>query len=126
MFEFKNDNINKRRNKYIASASLHSKAIVIDDNITWIGSFNLDERSALYNTEIVALIYSHELAKEVKEKMKEYMNDKKSWQVFLINNKPYWRTIRQGKEIITNICPDTSLGQRMLMEILKVVPERLL
>lgn len=126
VFEFKNDNINKRRNKYIASASLHSKAIVIDDNITWIGSFNLDERSALYNTEIVALIYSHELAKEVKEKMKEYMNDKKSWQVFLIGNKPYWRTIRQGKEIITNICPDTSLGQRMLMEILKVVPERLL
>lgn len=126
VYEFKNDSSNKRKNKYIASASLHSKAIVIDDNITWIGSFNLDERSALYNTEIVALIYSHELAKEVKEKMKEYMNDKKSWQVFLIGNKPYWRTIRHGKEIITNICPDTTLGQRMLMEILKVVPERLL
>lgn len=126
VYEFKNDSSNKRKNKYIASASLHSKAIVIDDNITWIGSFNLDERSALYNTEIVALIYSHELAKEVKERMKEYMNDKKSWQVFLVGNKTYWRTIRHGKEIITNVCPDTTLGQRMLMEFLKIVPERLL
>lgn len=37
---------------------LHSKTIVIDDNVTAVGSANLDYRSLEYNLETVAFIYS--------------------------------------------------------------------
>jgi putative cardiolipin synthase len=42
--------------------SLHSKFAVIDDEISLIGSYNLDPRSKFLNSEDVVLIYSEEFA----------------------------------------------------------------
>ena len=44
---------------------LHSKAIVIDRRVSFIGSMNLDPRSATINTELGAVIDSPELAREL-------------------------------------------------------------
>ena len=41
---------------------LHSKTVVIDDNVTAVGSANLDYRSLEYNLETVAFIYSRAVA----------------------------------------------------------------
>lgn len=39
-------------------ASLHANVSVFDGRITWIGSFNLDPRSAGPNTELAVVIHS--------------------------------------------------------------------
>ena len=44
---------------------LHAKLVVIDHRISFIGSMNLDPRSATINTELGALIDSPELAREL-------------------------------------------------------------
>jgi cardiolipin synthase len=46
---------------------LHSKAIVIDDFISIVGSCNLDERSFGQNFEASAFIYDPETAQKLKE-----------------------------------------------------------
>lgn len=51
------------RNK--VSTSLHTKAFAVDDKYTFIGSYNLDPRSANINTELGVLIEDKELAKSI-------------------------------------------------------------
>ena len=50
--------LHDRERKQSSFSVLHSKTMVFDDNISWIGSFNLDPRSAYYNTENVAIFLS--------------------------------------------------------------------
>ncbi len=50
-------------------ATLHTKVIVFDRDTVFIGSFNLDPRSADLNTEVGLIIYSKELARQVIEYM---------------------------------------------------------
>jgi len=54
---------------------LHSKAIVVDDYISIIGSANLDERSFNQNFELNAFIYEHHTARKLKQL---FMNDIKN------------------------------------------------
>ncbi|MCY1396946.1 Cardiolipin synthase C [compost metagenome] len=49
-----------------SSASLHSKAIVFDRRHVFIGSFNFDPRSALWNTEVGIIVDSPELAERTR------------------------------------------------------------
>jgi len=46
---------------------LHSKAIVIDDSISIVGSCNLDERSFVHNFEANAFIYETKTALKLKD-----------------------------------------------------------
>ncbi|KAG1694858.1 Epimerase family protein [Nymphon striatum] len=58
---------------------LHSKSMVIDDEITVIGTFNLDPRSANLNTESIAIIPSREVTKDVKLGMLEEIKPENAW-----------------------------------------------
>lgn len=50
-----------------SDSSLHSKAIIFDRQKSFIGSFNFDPRSVLWNTEVGVLVDSPELAGQVRE-----------------------------------------------------------
>ena len=69
VYEFMRGEENNRRKKDKHAfrqhffSVMHSKTIVFDENISWIGSFNLDPRSAYYNTENVAIFESKHLQK---------------------------------------------------------------
>jgi len=52
---------------FYKSGFLHSKLIVIDDNLTVIGSANMDFRSFEHNFEINAFVYQKDFAIEMKE-----------------------------------------------------------
>lgn len=55
MYEFKPDNPGRTRRHQLLGArrsSLHAKAFVIDQERHFVGSFNLDPRSAIHNTEM--------------------------------------------------------------------------
>ena len=62
---------------------LHAKSMVIDDEITVIGTFNLDPRSANLNTECITIIHSKEIAKGVKEGMEIEFLPGNSWETTL-------------------------------------------
>ncbi len=62
---------------------LHSKSMVIDDEITVIGTFNLDPRSANLNTESITIMPSKALTKDVKKGMLEEMLPENAWRTTL-------------------------------------------
>ena len=60
--------------------ALHAKSMVIDDKILFIGTFNLDPRSANLNTEVGMLVESVDLARQVTESIERDMAPGNSWQ----------------------------------------------
>ncbi len=63
--------------------ALHAKSMVIDDRLIFIGTFNLDPRSANLNTEVGVLIESRELAEQLKDSIERDMQPENSWQTTL-------------------------------------------
>jgi putative cardiolipin synthase len=71
---------------------LHTKAAVVDMRYSFIGSMNLDPRSANINTEMGAIIDSPELAADLRALMLRDMSSDNAWAVTLDNNgKLWWR-----------------------------------
>ncbi len=60
--------------------ALHAKSMVIDDKLVFIGTFNLDPRSANLNTEVGVLIESTELARQLTENIERDILPQNSWQ----------------------------------------------
>lgn len=80
-----------------SDSSLHSKAIVFDRRKTFIGSFNFDPRSVLWNTEVGVLVDSPELAEYTRDLAVQGMAPALSYQVKLVGNKLVWVTEDHGK-----------------------------
>lgn len=59
---------------------LHAKSMVVDGQITVIGTFNLDPRSANLNTECVVVVDSKEIAAGVLNGFEVEFNAKNSWE----------------------------------------------
>lgn len=113
-----------RERKQSSFSVLHSKTIVFDDDISWIGSFNLDPRSAYYNTENVAIFESKEFADKLREMI---INDTKtSWQVTMEDGEPVWTGSRPGdkKPRVYHKSPDTTIFRRIWKNITNLVPEK--
>lgn len=125
IYEFRNEGY-KVYNRHNSGASLHSKTIVVDDKISWIGSFNLDGRSALYNTEVIAAFFNDDFAKLLRIAMEQDMSEYVSWHLFEDNGNTKWKTNKNGKEITATHCPDTSIIKRLVTFLLKLVPEKLI
>jgi phosphatidylserine/phosphatidylglycerophosphate/cardiolipin synthase-like enzyme len=60
---------------------LHAKTMTIDDNITVIGTYNLDPRSANLNTESLTVIRSKQINDSVKGAMLVEMAPENAWKV---------------------------------------------
>jgi putative cardiolipin synthase len=59
--------------------AIHAKSMVIDDQIIFIGTFNLDPRSANLNTEVGVLIENQELARQLSESIERDIRPENSW-----------------------------------------------
>lgn len=60
---------------------LHAKSMVVDGEITVIGTFNLDPRSANLNTECVVIMQSKKITEKVLEGMNEEFKPENSWEI---------------------------------------------
>lgn len=89
---------------------LHAKSMVIDDQITVIGTFNLDPRSANLNTESVTIIPSKIISTKVKQGMIEEMQPENAWRTTL-----EWNP--DGEE---------SFIKRLRVKLRRVVPKNIL
>lgn len=104
-----------------SKASLHSKSIVFDDNIAWIGSFNLDPRSINLNTESVVIFNNPQFAKALKNDLIEDM--KYAWHVHDRHGKTYWNGEHDGAMETFTYPPDTNIWTRLLKTFSKILPE---
>lgn len=59
--------------------ALHAKTMVIDEEILYIGTFNLDPRSANLNTEVGVLVSNRALAKQVENAIHQDIRPENSW-----------------------------------------------
>lgn len=106
--------------------SLHSKSMIIDDKIVAVGSFNLDYRSAMLNTESIVFFKSPELAKELRQITESQMQD--SYKIVCDSHTKacHWELNDDGKIHIFYKPPNTSLWLRFYKTMAKIMPEKLL
>nr|MDQ2733766.1 phospholipase D family protein [Pseudomonadota bacterium] len=94
---------------------LHAKTAVIDKRIVFIGSMNLDPRSASTNTEFGMFIDSRALAKE----LLRVVNIAKLESAYEVRFAPksttqlQWLTIQDDKETILTVEPESSFWMRV-------------
>ncbi len=60
---------------------LHNKALVQDDRIAMVGSYNLDPRSANYNTEVGIVIWDEQFANALRNMIERQMSPGNIWVV---------------------------------------------
>jgi len=113
-----------RERKQSSFSVLHSKTIVFDDDISWIGSFNLDPRSAYYNTENVAIFESKEFADKLRDMI--IKDTQTSWRVTMEDGQPVWtgRRPQDPEPRVYHRSPDTTIFRRALKVLTKLVPEK--
>jgi len=117
-------NVHDRERKRSCFSVMHSKTIVFDDHISWIGSFNLDPRSAYYNTENVAIFESAEFAEKLRNLIMTDATD--SWKLRYAGGRTIWtgkHTPDEPPETHYR-CPDTSIFRRALKTLAKFIPEK--
>ena len=68
---------------------LHAKSMVIDNEITVIGTFNLDPRSANLNTECIVIVHSDKISQGVSKGMEIEFKPENSWETTFKSNPDY-------------------------------------
>jgi putative cardiolipin synthase len=120
------------RERYIAHAAtskahlaLHGKAAVFDRKIVFVGSFNLDPRSAALDTETVFVVQSPELAAQLLQAFATDFEPANAWRIGKVagKNKVGWITEQPSKPVLEPHDPASS-WRRFVRSIEKVLPIR--
>lgn len=105
------------------NVSLHSKTIVFDERITWVGSFNLDPRSVSLNTESVVIFDNPQFALALKKMIQSQMRE--SWEVVEFGGSIHWRGYNNlGEYEIHSSSPNASILLRVVNVLAKILPEK--
>ena len=101
-----------------SNASLHAKALVIDQKIVFIGSLNMDERSAKINSELGLVINSAEIAREVTSLLDDISTDGSYKLQLDQHDHVEWVSGDGGTQKIWHTDPATSRTERIWLTIL--------
>lgn len=129
LYEFKSSQaVPKSKDKGLtgsSATSLHAKTFIVDRERLFIGSLNLDPRSAKLNTEMGLLVYSPQLAAQIEDNLNQHTMQT-AYQVSLDeNNKLQWTDPETGE--VSRNEPEAGFWKRWLSRFLSVLPiERLL
>jgi putative cardiolipin synthase len=106
-----------------SKASLHTKAMVIDGRWAFVGSMNLDPRSANLNTEMGVLVESPELAAQLREQFAHNAAPELSYRVVLEEGEGLvWYDRVRGVDRRLEREPDASAGRRLSVTLMRVLP----
>ena len=98
-------------------ASLHSKAVIIDQRLAVIGSMNLDLRSQLKNSEVGLVIRSTALSQEATRQIENTMNTA-AYRLERRDGKYYWRAPQGASYGDEKREPGASTKLRVLVRVL--------
>ena len=106
-----------------SNAALHTKAIVFDRDSVFVGSFNLDPRSADINTEMGLYVESPELARQLIAYMDEAVLPYNAYRVELDEDgRLVWKTVKDGEPVVYTKEPETTFWQRFNSGFIKMLP----
>ena len=106
----------------LAEGTLHTKAFVVDRQRLFVGSFNLDPRSAYLNTELGVIIDSPELAGLVADAVDQSL-DTYSYKVLLDDKgKLQWVGYQDGEKEVWKKEPQTSWWRRFQVSVMRILP----
>ncbi len=104
-------------------AALHTKTLVIDGETSFVGSFNLDPRSADINSELGLLVHSEAFARQVSEFLDEGVRPENAYRVTLDDKgRTLWTTEVDGETKTWTVDPETTLGRRTMNRIMTLLP----
>ncbi|AWH22293.1 phospholipase D family protein [Stenotrophomonas sp. ZAC14D2_NAIMI4_6] len=105
-----------------SGASLHTKAFVVDDRRGFVGSFNLDPRSAYLNTEMGVLFDDPVLGARLRQEYLRLADPQHSWWLALgAGNELRWLE-RQPPPHWVGREPGSSLGKRWTARVISWLP----
>ncbi len=124
IYELRTDSVVIKKSWHGESrAGLHTKAMAFDDESLFIGSFNLDPRSANINTEAGLYVQSPELTAQLLAYMDEGVSPENSYRVTLDEDGDLvWTTIIDGKEVSYDVDPLSTFGQRFQSGFIQMLP----
>jgi putative cardiolipin synthase len=107
-----------------SKAALHTKAVVFDRESVFIGSYNLDRRSANINTEAGIYVESPEFAARVANFLDEGVEPENSYRVMIDeeSGQLYWLTETDGQKVRYNKDPKSSFWQRFIVGFIRMLP----
>ena len=106
-----------------SGASLHTKAFLIDDQHGFVGSFNLDPRSAYLNTEMGVMFEDRALAAELRQEYLRLASPKLSyWVTRTDDNEVRWLEWAAQPPTLLEREPDTSFKQRAVARVIGWLP----
>ncbi|GAA5103901.1 phospholipase D family protein [Wohlfahrtiimonas larvae] len=105
-----------------SGASLHTKAFIIDNAKGFIGSFNLDPRSARLNTEMGVFFESPEIAMQLMQRYQKIITRDTSYEVVLKDNKMIWLDDRRDETKEWDTDPETGWIKRAIVKIVSWLP----
>jgi putative cardiolipin synthase len=103
-------------------AALHTKAAVVDGLRAFVGSFNLDPRSAALNTEMGAFVQNPAVAREVAAEQERLMDPAISWKVELEGGRLVWRDEASGVPRASRVEPGASFRRQAIAWLARVLP----
>jgi putative cardiolipin synthase len=108
-----------------SGVSLHAKAIVVDAQLVFIGSMNMDQRSKLLNTEMGIIVDCPALAVAVTNFFDTAIQPTSAYHVTL--TKPHggrmqWQASEHGKLVTYHHDPKASMKRRIEVDMLRLMP----
>ena len=104
-------------------AGLHTKSFVVDRRLSMIGSYNMDPRSRIWNSEIGLLIDSEEFAETVLEVMETDLDPANSYRVTLDEKgNLVWTAKGPDGPATWHKEPETTAWQRFTSRFLRWIP----
>jgi putative cardiolipin synthase len=105
-------------------ASLHAKALIIDHQYAFVGSFNLDPRSAIHNTEMGIVFNSEHYGEKAIQHLQRYL-ETQAYELKLSKyNKIEWcltaSKTHEAKKLTHE--PNVAWYQRIILTIIAVLP----
>ena len=100
-----------------SNASLHAKALVIDQHVVFIGSMNMDARSAHTNSELGLVMRSPEIARQVTSLLDDISADGSYTLHLGSHDQLVWSSGEPGAETFWYKDPETTWAQRFLLRM---------
>lgn len=126
LYELRPDALAEQRHMTVlaseSEAALHSKALVYDRRAVFVGSFNLDPRSLLINTEMGVIVESTKLAAQVADMIEQGMLPVNSYRIVLDDGEVRWRTQTENGVVFLDTEPETSWWDRVLAQFMSLLP----
>ncbi|MBH0095889.1 phospholipase D family protein [Psychrobacter sp. NZS113] len=105
-----------------SSTSLHAKTFAVDDHQVFIGSYNVDPRSANINTEMGVIINDDELARQLHGALSDDLLGKAYEVKLLDNGNLQWQTMENDKKVVYDSEPRVDVSDHVWLTIMSWLP----